>query len=183
MAGLRRDTAFGVDASLSQTGDIPSDARSIQFLESFAHSTPRITLDGMVLTTVKLSLDNQLRAHWAADVTNFAGQTGELRFSTGAGSFTTAFAIDAISFSSQPIPEPKAYLGLLAIVFVVLTRRRQDRITPAPTAKTELAGSGITPTLNSVALPIATVCGLGYIPVASGTFGSAAGLALWWLLC
>ncbi len=37
-------------------------------------------------------------------------------------------------------------------------------------------------TRASLALPIATVCGLGYIPVASGTFGSAAGLVLWWLL-
>jgi len=33
-----------------------------------------------------------------------------------------------------------------------------------------------------LALPIATVFGLGYIPFAPGTFGSAAGLALWWFL-
>jgi len=33
-----------------------------------------------------------------------------------------------------------------------------------------------------LALAIASVGGVGYIPFAPGTFGSAAGLALWWLL-
>jgi len=31
-------------------------------------------------------------------------------------------------------------------------------------------------------LAVATVFGVGYVPVAPGTFGSAAGLLLWWLL-
>ena len=35
---------------------------------------------------------------------------------------------------------------------------------------------------SRVALAIATVGGIGYIPVAPGTFGSAAGLAVWWVL-
>jgi phosphatidylglycerophosphatase A len=33
-----------------------------------------------------------------------------------------------------------------------------------------------------VAVACATVCGVGYAPVAPGTFGSAAGLLIWWLL-
>jgi phosphatidylglycerophosphatase A len=36
--------------------------------------------------------------------------------------------------------------------------------------------------MTAVALAIATVFGVGYVPVAPGTFGSAAGLVLWWLL-
>jgi phosphatidylglycerophosphatase A len=36
--------------------------------------------------------------------------------------------------------------------------------------------------MTAVALAVATVCGVGYAPVAPGTFGSAAGLLLWWLL-
>src|SRR5438105_1809416 len=32
------------------------------------------------------------------------------------------------------------------------------------------------------ALALATVFGVGYVPVAPGTFGSAAGLLLWWAL-
>jgi phosphatidylglycerophosphatase A len=36
--------------------------------------------------------------------------------------------------------------------------------------------------MTAVALAFATVCGVGYTPVAPGTFGSAAGLLLWWLL-
>jgi phosphatidylglycerophosphatase A len=34
----------------------------------------------------------------------------------------------------------------------------------------------------AVALAIATVFGVGYVPIAPGTFGSAAGLVLWWAL-
>jgi phosphatidylglycerophosphatase A len=33
-----------------------------------------------------------------------------------------------------------------------------------------------------VALAVATALGVGYVPFAPGTFGSAAGLLLWWLL-
>src|SRR3954464_6635409 len=33
-----------------------------------------------------------------------------------------------------------------------------------------------------IGLAIATVFGVGYAPIAPGTFGSAAGLLLWWLL-
>jgi phosphatidylglycerophosphatase A len=33
-----------------------------------------------------------------------------------------------------------------------------------------------------VALALATVLGVGYVPFAPGTFGSAAGLLLWWFL-
>src|SRR5215212_8185059 len=36
--------------------------------------------------------------------------------------------------------------------------------------------------ITSVALAIATVGGVGYVPFAPGTFGSAAGLVVWWLL-
>ena len=36
--------------------------------------------------------------------------------------------------------------------------------------------------MTAVALAFATVLGVGYAPVAPGTFGSAAGLLLWWLL-
>ena len=36
--------------------------------------------------------------------------------------------------------------------------------------------------MTAVALAFATVCGVGYAPIAPGTFGSAAGLLLWWLL-
>jgi len=32
---------------------------------------------------------------------------------------------------------------------------------------------------RTAALVIATACGVGYVPIASGTFGSAAGLVLW----
>jgi phosphatidylglycerophosphatase A len=36
--------------------------------------------------------------------------------------------------------------------------------------------------IDRLGLAVATVCGVGYAPVAPGTFGSAAGLLVWWLL-
>jgi phosphatidylglycerophosphatase A len=39
-----------------------------------------------------------------------------------------------------------------------------------------------TPISRIPALLIATAFGIGYVPVAPGTFGSAAGLFIWWLL-
>ena len=36
--------------------------------------------------------------------------------------------------------------------------------------------------ITRIGLAVATVFGVGYAPVAPGTFGSAAGLLLWWLL-
>ncbi|HUR32978.1 MAG TPA: phosphatidylglycerophosphatase A [Vicinamibacterales bacterium] len=36
--------------------------------------------------------------------------------------------------------------------------------------------------MNFIALALATALGAGYAPLAPGTFGSAAGLILWWLL-
>ena len=37
-------------------------------------------------------------------------------------------------------------------------------------------------TRRAVPLALATVFGVGYVPVAPGTFGSAAGLLVWWPL-
>jgi phosphatidylglycerophosphatase A len=37
-------------------------------------------------------------------------------------------------------------------------------------------------TMKGLAVMVATVAGVGYAPVAPGTFGSAAGLIVWWLL-
>jgi phosphatidylglycerophosphatase A len=36
--------------------------------------------------------------------------------------------------------------------------------------------------MKLIALAVATSCGVGYAPIAPGTFGSLAGLALWWIL-
>lgn len=40
----------------------------------------------------------------------------------------------------------------------------------------------MTPPVERAALLISTALGVGYVPFAPGTFGSAAGLVLWWLL-
>jgi phosphatidylglycerophosphatase A len=52
-------------------------------------------------------------------------------------------------------------------------------VSPAPALSEGETARGPRPL---AALAIATVFGVGYAPVAPGTFGSAAGLALWWFL-
>ena len=36
--------------------------------------------------------------------------------------------------------------------------------------------------MSRIALALATVGGIGYVPFAPGTFGSAVGVLVWWLL-
>ena len=36
--------------------------------------------------------------------------------------------------------------------------------------------------MKTIALAVATALGVGYVPIAPGTFGSAVGLVLWWVL-
>ena len=50
--------------------------------------------------------------------------------------------------------------------------RADDRRTPNPDAR-------IT---SRLAIAVATVCGIGYVPFAPGTFGSAVGVLVWFLL-
>jgi phosphatidylglycerophosphatase A len=58
------------------------------------------------------------------------------------------------------------------------TLTRPDEPIPKPESIPN-ADSRIT---SRIALAIATVGGVGYVPFAPGTFGSAAGLVIWWLL-
>jgi hypothetical protein len=55
---------------------------------------------------------------WGVDISGFAGQVGELRFSIGPGTAGSSF-LDFIQFSTQPIPEPSALamIGLGGLVF------------------------------------------------------------------
>ena len=66
----------------------------------------------------------------AADISAYAGQTGELRFTAPDGNilnngypFGANGLIDNIQFSSSPVPEPQAaVLGVLGVVLFLLRR-------------------------------------------------------------
>ena len=55
-----------------------------------------------------------------------------------------------------------------------LVNRSSDGRTPTPESRIA--------TTTTIALAVATVGGVGYVPFAPGTFGSAVGLLTWWLL-
>ncbi len=101
-------------AEISQTGTIPMSAHSLRFLATSL--TPVVLFAGSALTTQRIG--GTARFHvLAADISSWAGQTGELRFgNTG--------MLDGISFSTVPVPEPHLIWLLLAGGMVLFVRRR-----------------------------------------------------------
>jgi len=89
---------------LSQTGLIPTNARSISFAISSTAGiyAPTVTLNGVNLNLVSIG-----GGRLAGDVTSFAGSTADLRFN--AVNWITLF--DDAQFSPQSIPEP----GILSL--------------------------------------------------------------------
>lgn len=99
---------------LSQSGEIPADAKSIRF---FNYGQPfELRLNG---TPIALSYEyfsdeaypSWPLAHVAGDVSEFAGQVVELRLTTlhhseGLGDWNYLHGLDSIRFSPEPVPEP-----------------------------------------------------------------------------
>jgi hypothetical protein len=115
-------TAAGniIPVALTQTGLVPFQARSLQFL-AYTDGSHVVLLGGQQLPIVQLSNGPMFgTALYGADISAFAGKTLELRFQTGVnGDF-----IDAISFSSSPIPEPStSALGFIGVAFLFFKRR------------------------------------------------------------
>jgi hypothetical protein len=105
--------------ALSQTGLVPLDARSLFFrarASTFGGPNPFVvTLDGETLSMMPIAVSGDLYTLYGGDVSAYAGQTLELRFT--ALPFTSAgynFFLDAIEFSPNPVPEPSTF-ALLAI--------------------------------------------------------------------
>lgn len=111
--GMRR-----TGAAIFQTGQIPVTALSLIYL---AGSGLQVAFNGTALSPIVLS-NAPTYAVWGVDVSQYAGQSGELRFSVpwyGPNSFTdTGIPLDGIRFSSTAVPEPSA-VGLSC--FLVLS--------------------------------------------------------------
>jgi len=108
------------DASISQTGLVPSTSKSIQF-EVFIGSAPLVvSLGGQQLNWSVLSASGNVFVI-ASDISTFAGQVAELKFDalpTPPGIGTPSnWIIDSIQFSDFAIPEPSVVaisaLGLI----------------------------------------------------------------------
>ena len=99
---------FGASA-ISQTGQVPVTAQSLTFLNQLAFPF-QVTFNGQPLNYF-ISASNPNYHTYTADISAFAGQTGELRFIAPAGS---GIFLDDIQFSSLPAPEPSV-LALSAL--------------------------------------------------------------------
>ncbi len=110
-------------AYISQTGDVPSWARSLRFdlLNSAARGDLTVSLNGVTVFTTHAAYPTPA-ATYACDVSGFAGQANvEMRFSAwpdGGGG-----EVDAIQFSTIVVPEPSA-LALLAVALLSLAGYR-----------------------------------------------------------
>jgi hypothetical protein len=99
-------------AAISQTGQIPVGAKSIRYLAQTA--SLELSFAGQTIPVASLGGFPDYSIY-GADISAYAGQTGELRFTVPvSGAF-----LDFIQFSNQPIPEPSAVvlLGLGALLF------------------------------------------------------------------
>src|SRR5262249_52988002 len=93
-------------AAIGQTGQIPTNARSLIF---WGYSTD-VSFGGQPLSLIVLSITPNYNIY-GADISAFAGQTGQLLFTAQP---QTLDIVDNIQFSSNPVPEPGT-LGLFCI--------------------------------------------------------------------
>lgn len=112
-----------VSASIAQTGTVPGTAESLQFKADggdFSVSFAGNTLPTTLLATATAP-SGQLYGVFGIDIAPYAGQTGQLEFTT---SDYSSLLLDDIKFSTQVVPEP-APIILTAIGGLVLALRRR----------------------------------------------------------
>jgi len=117
-----------VNASLSQSGVLPIDARSLQF-RATGLGPFDVALNGQSLSLIPLSSMSGYTLY-GADVSAFAGLATEFRFTAlprPSPPIISTFFLDAIVFSNQPIPEPGS-IGLLALGALLLGWRLRSRL-------------------------------------------------------
>jgi hypothetical protein len=112
---------------LTQSGDVPTDARSIHFI--VYSSAIELRINGSLVPVTydaarlppQSGVDFHRYANGSADITAFAGQIVQLELSNIDPSTPTG--VDTIFFSPIPIPEPSV-VALLSLGVVLLIRRR-----------------------------------------------------------
>jgi hypothetical protein len=114
---------FGdANTSIEQTGTIPASAESLQFEEY--GSGFQVSFDGSVLSPVLLSTVGPV-SFYGADISAFAGQSGELEL-TALVSAGASVEFDDISFSTTAVSEPGvlSLLGMGGLIFALHRWRR-----------------------------------------------------------
>lgn len=111
-------------AAIGQTGTIPNNAQSLTFWGNVGGM--QVTFNGQPIDyLVTGSTANYVI--YSADISAYAGQTGQLLFTALAGnSYASGGLIDNIQFSTTPVPEPST-LALAAFGGLLLGSRRWKR--------------------------------------------------------
>jgi hypothetical protein len=124
-----------LSASISQTGLVPSNTKSLQ-LEIYSSGTPFIVLLGgqainmIPLGTVSLPTFPNSFTLYRGDISSFAGQVAELSFTQPPppGTPPSSLFLDSIVFSPSPVPEPDTHAiflcGAAVFGFYRWTRKR-----------------------------------------------------------
>lgn len=113
-----------VSAGIAQTGVIPTDARSLLFVASAPYDVGwSVTIGSQALPVVQVSPVAPNLFLYGGDISAFAGQTEELRFTALAGSGPPVnMFLGDIQFSQVAVPEP-AIPALLAFGGLLLATR------------------------------------------------------------
>ena len=107
-------------SSIWRTGQIPATAESLIYWGGAL----QVTFNGQSLTPVAISSAANYTI-WGMDISAYAGQTGELRFTKPwrDTNFSDGALLDNIHFSSVPVPEPSALvLCGVSLLFLLGTR-------------------------------------------------------------
>jgi len=116
------------DASLAQVGLVPASARILQLKELGANFS--VTFDGqnIPLSAIGSGANYTL---YEGDISAFAGQTGELRFSalTTLNQPYSGVSFDSVKFTSVPEPSVISLVAACAAVMALAFWRRPFRLT------------------------------------------------------
>ena len=109
---------------IGQTGQIPNSANSLVFWATFGGI--QVTFNGQVISFFTTGSTANYNIY-AADISAYAGQTGELRFTTPSRSpLGNVALLDNIQFSSTTVPEPgtSALIALGGVSLALKIRKK-----------------------------------------------------------
>jgi hypothetical protein len=126
----------GGSAAIGQTGEIPSSAQSLVFWGTTGGL--QVTFNGQPLFILTTGSTANYTIY-AADISAYAGQTGQLLFTDPYYSNTQGgpASIDNIQFSSSSVPEPSvlSLFSICILLFCWRTKRPNNSPEPTPIAR------------------------------------------------